>query len=92
MRVLGVALCLIVASAYLVVWPGWKDPERVWHRSVWSKIILRWFHSLTWVLLAAACFLRSTLPAVIAGVAYLIFIVTLAHEQNSARRRQIPRN
>jgi hypothetical protein len=86
MRIVGVVISVIVASAYYFVWPGWKDPERVLHRRLWSKIILRWFHSLTWVLLAAACYLRATLPAVVAGAVYLIFILTLAHERRSARQ------
>jgi hypothetical protein len=87
MRILGIVICLIVATAYYFVWPGWKDPERVRHRSLWTKIILRWFHSLTWALLAAACFLRTTLPAAIAGGVYLIFILTLAYERSSARQQ-----
>jgi hypothetical protein len=86
MRIVGVVISVIVAAAYYFVWPGWKDPERVLHRRLWSKIILRWFHSLTWVLLAAACYLRATLPAVVAGAVYLIFILTLAHERRSARQ------
>jgi hypothetical protein len=85
-RILGVVISVVVASAYYFVWPGWKDPERVRHRSPWSKIILRWFHSLAWALLAAACYLRATLPAVLAGGVYLIFIVTLAYERRSAQR------
>jgi hypothetical protein len=86
MRMLGIVVCLIVASAYCFVWPGWKDPERVRHRTLWSGIILRWFHSLTWTLLAAACYLRSTFSAVLAGGVYLIFILALAEERKSARR------
>ena len=86
MRIVGVVISVVVASAYYFVWPGWKDPERVRHRSPWSKIVLRWFHSLTWALLAAACYLRATLPAVLAGGVYLIFIVTLAYERRSAQR------
>jgi len=87
MHTLCIVISVIVAGAYYFVWPGWKDPERVRQRSLWSRIILRWFHSLTWVLLAAACFLRATLPAVLAGGVYLIFILTLAHERSSARRQ-----
>ena len=87
MHILCIAVSVIVATAYYFVWPGWKDHERVRQRSLWSKIILRWFHSLTWVLLAAACSLRATLPAVLASGLYLIFILTLAHERSSARQR-----
>jgi hypothetical protein len=86
MRFVCIVISLIVAIAYFF-WPGWKDPERVRHRSLWSKIILRWFHSLTWILLAAACFLRARLPAVLAAGIYLMFILTMAHERGSARQR-----
>jgi hypothetical protein len=87
MHILCIVVSVIVATAYYFVWPGWKDPERVRQRSLWSKIILRWFHSLTWALLAAACFLRATFPAAFAGGVYLIFILTLAHERRSVRQR-----
>lgn len=86
MRILGIVISFVVASAYCIVWPGWKDPQRVRHRSLWSNIILRWFHSIAWALLAAACYLRSPLPAALAGVVYLIFILTLARERRSARQ------
>src|SRR3981189_742767 len=86
MRIVGAVISVVVASAYYFVWPGWKDPERVRHRSPWSKIVLRWFHSLTWALLAAACYLRATLPAVLAGGGFFVFIVTLAYERRAAER------
>ena len=85
MRIIGVVICLIVAGAYYFVWPGWKDPDRVRRRPVWSQVILRWFHSLTWVLLAAACCLGATFPAVLAGGVYLVFILTLVYERKIAR-------
>ena len=86
MRIAGIAICLIVATVYCFVWPGWRDPEQVRQRSVRSNIILRWFHALAWVLLATACFLQTAFPAVLAGVVYLIFLVTLARERRSARQ------
>ena len=87
MRIMCLIICVIVATTYYFVWPGWKDPERVRQRSLLSKIVLRWFHSFTWVLLAAACFLRMKLLAILAGGVYLIFILTLAHERSSTRQR-----
>lgn len=87
MRILCIVIAAIVAILYYVVWPGWKDPECVKQRTLWSKIILRWFHSFTWVLLAAACFLEARLPAIAAGVVYLIFILTFAYGRSSARGR-----
>ena len=87
MRFACIGFSLTVAIAYCFVWPGWKDAERVRRRPLWSKIILRWFHSLTWALLAAACFLRAKLPAALAAIVYLTFILTMAHEHLSAKRR-----
>jgi hypothetical protein len=45
---LGVVISAVIAIAYYFVWPGWKDPQLVRQRSLSSKIILRWFHPLTW--------------------------------------------
>ena len=87
MRAFLAVLALAVATAYYFVWPGRKNPEQVKQRSLWSRIVLRWFHSLTWVLLAVACFLWAKLLAALAGVVYLIFILTLAHERSSASNR-----
>lgn len=87
MRTLGIAICLVVASTYYFVWPGWKDPDLVQRRTLWSNIILRWFHCLAWVLLAAACYLRSAVPAALAGGVYLIFILTSARERKSAKQK-----
>jgi hypothetical protein len=87
MRIMCIVIALIVASAYCVVWPGWKDPELVKQRSLVPRIILRWFHSLTWVLLASACFLEAKLPAALAGGVYLIFLLALVQERISVRSR-----
>ncbi len=43
MHILCIVVSVIVATAYYFLWPGWRDPERVGQRSLWSKIILRWF-------------------------------------------------
>lgn len=85
MRIVGVVLAVLIAIAYYFVWPGWKDPERVRQRSLWSRIVLRWFHSLTWLLLAAACFLWGKLLAVLGAIVYLVFILTLAHERRTGK-------
>jgi hypothetical protein len=92
MRIAGIIISLIVATVYYVVWPGWKEPELVKQRSLAPRIILRWFHSLSWVLLAAACFLSDKLPAAFAGGVYLIFLLALAQERISVRSRSQPSN
>ena len=87
MRVLCIIICLVIAIGYYFVWPGWTDAKGTQrHRSVFSKFVLRWFHSVTWVLFAVACFLQAKLPAALAAVMYLIFVVTLMHERRSGRR------
>jgi hypothetical protein len=53
----------------------------------WRWFVLRWFHSLCWVLLASAALLKTkALPlpdaaagpvAVAGGIAYAVFLVTL---------------
>jgi hypothetical protein len=87
MRFLCVVVCLIIAVVYFFVRPGWKGLQGAQrHRSLWFKFILRWFHSLTWVLFAAACFLRAKLPAAFAAGVYLTFLVTLVHERGSRRK------
>ncbi|MDX9753680.1 MAG: hypothetical protein RBU29_06940 [bacterium] len=48
-------ICLGVAVLYAVVWP--KPRPGVPPRGRGFTLILRWFHSLVWVLLAGACVL-----------------------------------
>jgi hypothetical protein len=77
-------LCLAVAVAYFIKWPR-PRPDRVSPpRPALVHIILRWFHSAVWLLLALACFLWASGPsaaatalAVAALIVYLIFLATL---------------
>jgi len=84
-RIFAALIALAVAVAYYFFWPGRTDPERVRQRSLWSRIVLRWFHSLTWVLLAVACLFWVKLAAVLAGVVYLVFMIALAQERRVAQ-------
>ena len=77
-------ICLGVALLYFFVWPRQK-PDAPVPRPTWRQFILRWFHSLVWVLLAVACFMwAGWLPGsgVAGGVAlaalgvYLVFMLT----------------
>jgi sterol desaturase/sphingolipid hydroxylase (fatty acid hydroxylase superfamily) len=77
-------LSLAIAVAYFIKWPK-PRPDRVSPpRSALAHIILRWFHSLVWLLLALACILWASGPsaaatalAVAALIVYLIFLATL---------------
>jgi hypothetical protein len=80
-------LCLVVAVVYLVAWPRPSRKSSAPARPPWRQFVLRWFHSLVWLLLALACFVQAgqiagggavggTL-AVLAVVFYLVFIGAL---------------
>lgn len=77
-------LALLVAGIFAVVVPGAKQVNAA---AGWRFIIGRWFHSLVWLLLAVSLFMQATGDiglqslagpvAALAGIAYLIFIITL---------------
>jgi hypothetical protein len=81
-------LCLIVALIYAVLWPRPKVGQQ---RAIWQHLVLRWFHSLVWILLAAACFMWATwLPgndrlaqrlAVGGLLTYVVFMIVLQTER-----------
>jgi hypothetical protein len=81
MRVAGMIACLLVAAIYVVVWPGWKREGR-WSAGV--RIILRWFHSLTWVLLAAWIWLRQPTFGIAGLACYLVFLATWLNARRTA--------
>lgn len=93
--VLGIPLstwgivCLGVAVLYFFFWPKPKAADQP-PRSPRTHFVLRWFHSIVWLLLGAACFLwaggSSTLANVLALLAlalYLVFVVTLLGERRA---------
>jgi hypothetical protein len=73
MRIAGVVACLAVAATYVVVWPGWKQ-ERAWRGGV--RFVLRWFHALTWVLIAAWVWSANPGWGIAALVCYAVFLMT----------------
>lgn len=83
--------CLVVAGVYTIVWPRPKtdDPPR----TAWQTFVLRWFHALVWVLLAAACFVHYLNPpaglpemlALGALVVYLVFMATTLSQRGRTR-------
>lgn len=51
-----VAICLVVAFVYAVFHPGLKNKDALRSRSPIKYFILRWFHPLVWLLLAASVY------------------------------------
>ncbi len=77
-------LCLAVAVAYYFKWPKPKPDRTGPPRSAVVHIILRWFHSAVWLLLALACYLWASGPAAVANAlalaalaVYVVFLATL---------------
>ncbi len=83
-------ICLGLAVVWYFVWPKDKTPAPLKKlpeykpRPVWMHSVLRWFHALAWVMLAAMFwFLNAghdalvTASALIAGIMYVTFIVAL---------------
>lgn len=101
MQLLGLPLfvwglaCLALAIVWVIVWPR----DHLTTTGGWQFVILRWFHALTWLLLAIAAFVAyvdllgglgsARLIAFAALIVYLIFISTLMRSRsaNSNQRR-----
>jgi hypothetical protein len=80
-------ICLGIAAVYYYIWPR-PHPRRATPRTTWRHVVLRYFHALVWVLLAAGCFAGmaglSTLGLLLALAAlptYAIFLVTLLRDR-----------
>ncbi len=82
-RLQAAIVCLVIAIVYLFIWPGRKDPKRP--RPIFRKLVLRWFHSLTWILIGAACLLWSKALGLIAVVVYLSFMWASMSDRNATR-------
>lgn len=76
------ALCLLVAIAFAFVWPSNKAASATGLRFA----LIRWGHSLVWLLLAASCFLRgldasasgaANVIALLAGLSYIAFLISV---------------
>jgi len=84
------ALCLLVAAIYLVIRPRQPAKDAA-PRPIWRQVVLRWFHSLVWVLLAAACFVQALQLSRAPGIgsalalgallAYLVFLAALVSDR-----------
>jgi hypothetical protein len=82
--VVGV-VCLIIATIYFIFWPR---PKQV---GAFNFVVLRWFHGLVWVFLAAACFVApqeslggtttGTVLSLLGLGSYVIFMITLFRDR-----------
>lgn len=94
--------CLAIAFAYYRIWPQ-PSPKRTQPRSTWQHIVLRYSHSLVWVLLAAGCFLagagHANIGLWLAAAAlpvYIVFLVMLVQDRQreladlAAQRKATP--
>lgn len=78
---------LIIATIYFFIWPK----ELVAQIPQWQVFILRWFHSVVWILLACSCFVRyfpqlgasqtADVLAKIALACYIIFMTIFAYQK-----------
>lgn len=79
--------CLAIAVVYYQIWPM-PNPKRIRPRSTWQHLVLRYAHSLVWILLAAGCFLAGggygalgLALAFAALPAYAIFLVVVVQDR-----------
>lgn len=87
-------ICLGLAGLWYFVWPKERTPEPLKKlpeyqpRPAWMEAVLRWFHALVWVMLAAMWWLLdaglqplATASALVAGIMYLTFVVALTKDK-----------
>lgn len=90
-------LCLAIAAAYYFIWPQ-PGPKRLAPRTVREHVVLRYFHALVWVLLAAGCFLGAAglgefgrwvaLLGIPVYVVFLVYVVRDRNREDAARAAQ----
>lgn len=88
-------LCLVVALLYLFLSPHLIRGRQSSYAK-WRFLVLRWFHSLVWLLLALSCFLwgehlsggavLANVLALIALAIYLVFIVAFIVDRKAQNR------
>lgn len=79
-------LCVAVAAIYWRVWPRPAKGQR--KRAAWLAGVLRYGHSLVWLLLALACGLfqfGAEVAGIVAGraalITYLVFVGAFAYDR-----------
>ncbi len=85
LRFWGALICMVLAVVYFFLWPGRKSQGVARHSPWFTYMILRWFHSLARVLLAASCLISAKFPAAVAAIVYLAFIITTWREHRATR-------
>lgn len=82
-------VCLLLAGLYTVKWPR---PTSA-YRPPWVNVVMRWFHALVWVLMAAAALLSwigngagSVWSLRLAVILYAVFFVTTIYDRQLAQR------
>jgi hypothetical protein len=86
--ILGIA-CLLLTIIWIFIWPR----ERAAHSGLMPYIILRWFHALTWLLLAVAAFIAvynilgginlAKPIALLSLLVYVVFMITFITSKQS---------
>jgi hypothetical protein len=76
------ALCLLVAIVFAFIWPSNKATSATGVQFA----LIRWGHSLVWLLLATSCFVRglhasasgpANIIALLAGLIYVAFLASV---------------
>lgn len=77
-------VCFGVAAVFLFVQPRSRSGPSVPPRAPWMRFVLRWFHTIVWLILGLACFLWASGASPVADVfaqsafvLYLVFILVL---------------
>jgi hypothetical protein len=86
-------VCLGLAMLWYFVWPKDRTPEPIKQlpeykpRPAWLQSVLRWFHALAWVMLAAMFWFLDAgqqalaeASALIAGIMYVTFVVAIVKD------------
>lgn len=77
--------CLAVMTLYLIYTPGLDVAKASAQLPRWQFFVVRWFHSLVWLLLAVSFFIRSAganakvpanVVALLALAVYFVFLIT----------------
>lgn len=86
-------ICLLLAAIYMIFYPHPKKEARPDSYRKWRYLILRWCHSIVWLLLGLACFMwggyipgrtvLANIPAFLSLLIYVTFMGTLAMERQA---------
>ncbi len=90
-------ISLAIGIAYYFVWPK-PELRRASARTMRDHVVLRYFHSLVWVLIAIGCFLGSAgygdigrwfaLLGIPVYILFLVYVVRDRRKEDAARAAQ----